>query len=473
MTTLYARYNKKLAAGGPTWTAADTNSAVGTGAGMAAGLLDATDQGNDLGYQKSGTVIGSSVLKGAASGAALGPWGAAAGAVVGGITGIIKSGQQNKEQTALRSNIKSQAYLRDQSASQAAIATNPELVTGNEHAAFFAANGGKLYKLYKTQTGESAPIPKPRSLTEKAIGGEVGDPTTKMTTIATPAPHGDDFYKANASLLYYKDQLNSKLKDKDPNGYGDYMKGLGAVRKAGGNDNDYIQKSNFNTYLTPDEVKSTLGDKYDNYMSTLKTVTQGNLAGTIEGEKPADSLNYGRRFASLSVTPSVNISQGGRKYARDYQYNPTTSAVDIKEDGDLSLRPAVFQPQTVAKKAMGGPLQQKFDDDNIALQQAQGGNAQPMSAGTAEIQGPSHANGGVDLPQSGANVEGGETTSGNFVFSKELGFAQLHKPIAKALGKIEAKPQSRERVNAINLLKQREQRLAQEQELYKKMHGIQ
>jgi hypothetical protein len=98
---------------------------------------------------------------------------------------------------------------------------------------------------------------------------------------------------------------------------------------------------------------------------------------------------------------------------------------------------------------------------------AQGGTLAPLSSRHTEVQGPSHAQGGVALPAYNAEVEGGETTSGTMVFSKDLGFAQLHKPIAKAMGKIETKPATPERMNALKRLHAREQELFQLQEQLK------
>lgn len=115
--------------------------------------------------------------------------------------------------------------------------------------------------------------------------------------------------------------------------------------------------------------------------------------------------------------------------------------------------------------ATGGPL-------NISNQPIQGGTATPMSSSSAEFQGPSHAQGGIQLPAAGAEVEGGETTSGDYVFSKELGFAQAHKPIAKAIGRIEVKALSPERINALKLLKQKEQNLKLSQEYTKHILGL-
>lgn len=109
---------------------------------------------------------------------------------------------------------------------------------------------------------------------------------------------------------------------------------------------------------------------------------------------------------------------------------------------------------------------------NMANKATTGGDLVPMSRHTSMVQGPSHAAGGVGVPAMNAEVEGGETTSGNFVFSKELGFADAHKPIAKALGAVEKKGSSVVNDNTLRLLKSKEQQLMAQQEQMKAQMGM-
>lgn len=168
----------------------------------------------------------------------------------------------------------------------------------------------------------------------------------------------DNYYKANAMLSYYKNILNQKLKAKDPKAFSNYFKGLVDLRRQGkiSDADKYIQNTQYNTYLTPDEVKATLGDQgYQNYLNSLQAVNtydvkQGMqpLYGTEEGNKDVTKLNYGRRFASLLVTPSLSVSnkEGTKRYSRDYTYNPSTGTVDWTEEGDLGLRPYYLSAPT-------------------------------------------------------------------------------------------------------------------------------
>jgi hypothetical protein len=100
------------------------------------------------------------------------------------------------------------------------------------------------------------------------------------------------------------------------------------------------------------------------------------------------------------------------------------------------------------------------------------GSLVAQSSDGAVVNGPSHANGGVSLPAKGAEVEGGETIKDDFVYSAQLGFAQKHKPLMKAKGIIEQKPATPERINALKILEEKENKLALAQEYFKKKNRI-
>ena len=204
---------------------------------------------------------------------------------------------------------------------------------------------------------------------KKMMGGyQTGGQTPPAPQQSPEAP-----YQASATLSYYKDKLNAQLKAKNPQAYGDYFKGLQGARTAGQTQGqEYVQNSQYNDYLTPDEVKKALGsDKdYQNYLNSLKAVNEHNVSqgqqplyGTKEGENDPSKLNYGRRFASLQVTPEIGVgtSNSGKHYNRSYTYNPQTGQVDFQEAGDTTLRPqgfvapAVQQQPATASRQYGGP----------------------------------------------------------------------------------------------------------------------
>lgn len=110
------------------------------------------------------------------------------------------------------------------------------------------------------------------------------------------------------------------------------------------------------------------------------------------------------------------------------------------------------------------------------VQKANGGSLRTTSSTSTEVHGPSHANGGVQVPQANAELEGGETilhTDGDdYVFSQELGFAELHKKIAKSRGKIEKKPATFERLNSLRAISEKEQMLKQAQENIRSQYNL-
>lgn len=190
------------------------------------------------------------------------------------------------------------------------------------------------------------------------IAGGAKHPKSEYGGMMQTGGGTEDYYKTSATLAYYKEKLNEKLKAKNPELYGDYFKGLQQARGTGNQQNaqKYVQEAAYNEYLSPEEVKKTLGSDqdYQRYLESLKSVNTYNvkqgqqpLYGNVEGQSNDPSqLNYGRRFASLQVTPSfaktVKTDKDDKKYSRNYKYNPQTSQVDFTETGDVSLRPEGF-----------------------------------------------------------------------------------------------------------------------------------
>lgn len=157
-------------------------------------------------------------------------------------------------------------------------------------------------------------------------------------------------YKINAQLAYYKSLLNNKLKEKNPQAFNDYVKEVQNLRVKGGikGADDFIQNSNYNEYLTPDEVRKTLGETdytiYDAYLRAAKP----KLAGEAEdADLDYGNLNYGRRFAALPFTTSYSNtgSKSGKSYSRSFTYNPKTALTEWTETGDISMRPDNFAKQ--------------------------------------------------------------------------------------------------------------------------------
>ncbi len=99
-----------------------------------------------------------------------------------------------------------------------------------------------------------------------------------------------------------------------------------------------------------------------------------------------------------------------------------------------------------------------------------GGIIPTDNEGRAVIEGPSHEEGGIKVPELGVELEGGETLDGNFVFSEELGFADRHKKIMKAMKSLE-KDDTPLAKNTYNKLVEQEEKLKAHQEMLKKQLG--
>lgn len=114
----------------------------------------------------------------------------------------------------------------------------------------------------------------------------------------------------------------------------------------------------------------------------------------------------------------------------------------------------------------GGTL---FTD--FAKHKAYGGSLSKLDSDSVEVKGPSHADGGVKLDD-GNEVEGGETIKGNYVFSKKLGFAQLHKPLAKTIKKLEERPVTKTSLGSLSRLRKREDALMLLQEVVRNQNNL-
>lgn len=275
------------------------------------------------------------------------------------------------------------------------------------------AHGKKLTKKQKQYFGMVA-AGKAAAGTTLFTGPESGDPGKK------PLSAQEQYYQSSAKLSYYKDLLNQKLKAKNPQAYGDYFKGLVDLRRSGNQPgaNKYVQDTPYNEYLSPDEVQKTLGERYNDYLESIKSVNTYNVSqgqqplyGTEEGQNDLNKLNYGRRFASLQITPSFSAynRDRGTRYTRDYTYNPNSNEVTFKEEGDVKLRPSYL-----STLRNGGVMY----DDGGEVQTMWGGNADlksynPYDGGTIEFNGASHDNGGIGMHYNGnpVEVEGGEYAS--------------------------------------------------------------
>lgn len=183
--------------------------------------------------------------------------------------------------------------------------------------------------------------------------------------------------------------------------------------------------------------------------------TKGVLAG-------ASFVNY-----PMSIAGSVYDAGTAVKYALDGQWQKAGS--DLAQaaiglvPGSANIKAAL---RGINKAKQGRVLNNlrvlKGADDVVTVADGaatfkQGGRITRVGDG-ATIEGPSHEEGGVSIGNN--EVEGGETMAqgpdGTYVMTKMGGIANTHKQILRSVSKIQRKPMSPERVNALNRLKNRE-----------------
>lgn len=205
-------------------------------------------------------------------------------------------------------------------------------------------------------------------------------------------------------------------------------------------------------------------------IGTAVGAVAGGVYGYIKGagaKKAADrsqsamiqnynTQNLNRSQAALAINPELaHGQQYGSFYAMGGSMETANGTVVRPED----------KVQTTGARPTSRPLTDNFLTRNT---RTQGGSLSPLDKDSAVINGPSHEQGGVQLPEQGAEVEGGETMQGDFVFSDRLGFAQEHKRLASAIGRIQGKGvQTPEKVNSIRRMQDRVQQLALSQEYLK------
>lgn len=166
-----------------------------------------------------------------------------------------------------------------------------------------------------------------------------------------PPVSNDDYYGANAKFAYYRDLLNNSLKGKNPKGYDKFFADLGewSRKEYSPSKNEeyypkrtqFVEEYDYQDYLTPQDVKDILKDDYQDYMSTLRTIRDfsrgSEKAKKLYGEKEIDqdveTLNYGKRFATIPATTSrvtTRLTNGNIKENIEdmYTYDPKQKKVN-------------------------------------------------------------------------------------------------------------------------------------------------
>lgn len=203
------------------------------------------------------------------------------------------------------------------------------------------------------------------------------------------------------------------------------------------------------------------------YGKGWEATPQGKILSTYDKNLYAGIGIFNNNPQYQGLAPNARAGQ----YFDSYSNNKAEMAIKQRLKGigtgiagNINATPNLaVQGQGVAKLADGGSLAKDFTSGKEVV---------PLSSTAAAFEGPSHAQGGIKLPEQQAEVEGGESVDGNYVFSSRLGFAQLHKPIAKSIGKIEQKSLSPERVISIKLLREKENQLKLSQDFVRQSMNL-
>jgi hypothetical protein len=178
----------------------------------------------------------------------------------------------------------------------------------------------------------------------------------------------------------------------------------------------------------------------------------GVVKGVVDGVNQRKAENKAKTYDAFSSQQNAMARYSAQVAADPSSVQGKVGAQYFADGGSMTPSTGSLYAEFIKKKTTGGSLQR-------------------LSSDSVEVKGPSHENGGVGLPGNN-EVEGGETIKDNYVFSDRLGFADLHKPIARAIGKLEQKPASTPVINSLRRLRQREDALQVLQEHVRQQNNL-
>lgn len=416
------------------------SNAMVFGTQLASGILDATAKPDPVsGRLSTGTVVGKSALSGASAGASFGPIGAGVGAVLGAGLGLVQSGKEKREAKRMLSERNIVQQNEDNSRSAALLASDPSLLSGYRNSSYFAAGGSLV------DGDDPKPVTprqlKPEELTQwnqfldyvKAKGYE-GSEELNNRSKALGESLFNDFRKENKNITIGYDIVPhvqtemTKLRDNardfakrhNQAGWEKIMEGISPV--------DGWFGSKTSQYRFPNMM-------YNEFRND--SLVKSENIGLVDG-----SLKSGKKVPATITGKKIPANAKIEKLEDGYYY-------EDEQTGDLIK----------VNMADGGQL------PSLHTTYMTGGTTRKLSSDSVEFKGNSHEAGGIKLPELRAEVEGKETGKGSYIFSDRLGFAAAHKKLATAKGIIEGKPVTRERINSMRLLNNKENQLIIAQEL--------
>lgn len=409
--------------------------------------MDVIDSGDAYGVKKTGSVVAGGALKGAAAGAALGPIGMGVGALVGVAGGLLGNKKAKQERNRTTAKSMENMATKNRLLSDSIMAADPTAVTGRQDAQMYKY-GGTLKGTHATTfklPSSLASIPKvdllpdvtvsPGRMAKFATGGKIGE--------GKPKYGGDLGGKASADSLV--DQQGRMFW----NGFIDHIDSKGYK----GSPKLDERSTGLSRQLFDDYAKGS-PYTYDEFVPKVQRSFAKYRSNVIELHKAGKAHLNGRK---VSTEEELAGFMSDLSNIDGWAGSKTTSRRFAREE--------ILDKKT--RKSTGKP-----NDAYSRSKLKYGGQMVPIAQGSFEVKGPSHAEGGVKIPELGVELEGGETVSDGFVFSKKLGFADLHKPIANAIAKTEKMPNTPSARKTLQALTGQESRLKVKQETTKQQLGI-
>jgi len=179
-----------------------------------------------------------------------------------------------------------------------------------------------------------------------------------------PDPNGEDNpidkrYKAGAVISSLRPKLIEALRKKDPKKFDSFMEQYNTIlkdqtslvrqgkweegKKKLMEAQDFAQKSDLETYLSPDEIKKTLDNDYDAFLKA--TIDMGlaqnpeekskTLVGSKEQGKVGGlgDIKFGRRFATMLAPTGI----AGEGYRKTFKYDPSKKTVELDTENTFIL----------------------------------------------------------------------------------------------------------------------------------------
>lgn len=226
--------------------------------------------------------------------------------------------------------------------------------------------------------------------------------------------------------------------------YGQAIQGFGAIGKGIGNqttNNDGLYKSKGAEVL-------------DNMFNPATGIS--NIKSLFSGKMSA------KNFLNFSTQGMLGESYGQQKILQENKSRQDNEALQ-RANLTLSNYDTTGSNQNNIYAKFGG----KVPLNKYMI----GGNLNTLANNRFEVNGRPHSEGGVKDPINGVELEGGETGSGDYIFSKTLGFADKHRKLISQMGKIEKKSDRISR-QTLDFLKSKESSLKNQQEAVRSQLGL-